>query len=95
MSQLSDIEIAQQCKPRHITEIAKKAHIDEKYIEQYGNYKAKIDPQLLKETDRKKRQAHTCYRYNPHPRRRGQDNDNNRSGRRSRPSGQGCYGCAA
>ena len=53
MSQLSDIEIAQQCKPRHITEIAKKAHIDEKYIEQYGNYKAKIDPQLLKETDRK------------------------------------------
>lgn len=53
MSQLSDIEIAQQCKPRHITEIAKKAHIDEKYIEQYGNYKATIDPQLLKETDRK------------------------------------------
>ncbi len=53
MSQLSDIEIAQQCKPRQITEIAKKAHIDEKYIEQYGNYKAKIDPQLLKETDRK------------------------------------------
>lgn len=53
MSQLSDIEIAQQCKPRHITEIAKKALIDEKYIEQYGNYKAKIDPQLLKETDRK------------------------------------------
>ncbi len=52
MSQLSDIEIAQQCKPKHITEIAKKAHIDEKYIEQYGNYKAKIDPQLLKETDR-------------------------------------------
>ena len=53
MSQLSDIEIAQQCKPRHITEIAKKAHIDEKYREQYGNYKANIDPQLLKETDRK------------------------------------------
>ena len=53
MSPLSDIEIAQQCKPRHIKEIAKKAHIDEKYIEQYGNYKAKIDPQLLKETDRK------------------------------------------
>lgn len=53
MSPLSDIEITQQCKPRHIKEIAKKAHIDEKYIEQYGNYKAKIDPQLLKETDRK------------------------------------------
>ena len=36
MSQLSDIEIAQQCEPRHITEIAKKAHIDEKYIDEDG-----------------------------------------------------------
>ena len=52
MAYLSDIEIAQQCKMQPITEIAKKAHIDEKYIEQYGKYKAKIDPALLKETDR-------------------------------------------
>ena len=52
MAYLSDIEIAQQCKMQPITEIAKKAHIDEKYIEQYGKYKAKIDPMLLKETDR-------------------------------------------
>ncbi len=52
MAYLSDIEIAQGCKMQHITEIAKKAHVDEKYIEQYGNYKAKIDPALLKETDR-------------------------------------------
>ncbi len=35
-----------------ITEIAKNAHVDEKYIEQYGRYKAKIDPALLNETSR-------------------------------------------
>ncbi len=49
---LTDIEIAQACEMRPIMEIAKKAHIDEKYIEQYGRYKAKVDPALLKETDR-------------------------------------------
>lgn len=53
MAYLSDIEIAQQCKMKHITEIAKAANVDEKYIEQYGNYKAKIDLALLDETDRK------------------------------------------
>ena len=53
MNYLSDIEIAQQCKMQPITEIAKKAHVDEKYIEQYGRYKAKIDPSLLRETTRK------------------------------------------
>lgn len=52
MAYLSDIEIAQQCKMKPITEIASLAHVDEKYIEQYGKYKAKIDPALLKETDR-------------------------------------------
>ncbi len=53
MAVLSDIEIAQACRPEHIKEIAKRAHIDERYIEQYGNYKAKIDLSLLKETARK------------------------------------------
>ncbi len=53
MAYLTDIEIAQQCKMKPITEIAAKAHVDEKYIEQYGRYKAKIDPALLKETDKK------------------------------------------
>ena len=37
---------------RPITEIAAAAHVDEKYIEQYGKYKAKIDLKLLEETDR-------------------------------------------
>ena len=53
MAYLSDIELAQQCKMKPIAEIAKKAHVDEKYVEQYGRYKAKIDPALLKETTRK------------------------------------------
>ena len=35
-----------------IGEIARRAHVDEKYLEQYGRYKAKIDPALLKETKR-------------------------------------------
>ncbi|MBQ3088672.1 MAG: formate--tetrahydrofolate ligase [Clostridia bacterium] len=48
----SDIEIAQECIMQPITEIAKTANVDEKYIEQYGRYKAKIDPALLNETDR-------------------------------------------
>ena len=50
MAYLSDIEIAQACEMRPITEIAKVAQVDEKYIEQYGKYKAKIDLSLLKET---------------------------------------------
>ena len=54
MAFLSDIEIAQQCKMKHITEIAKKAEVDEKYIEQYGNYKAKIDLSLLNDSKDKK-----------------------------------------
>ncbi len=53
MAYLSDIEIAQQCKMQPITEIAKTAKVDEKYIEQYGKYKAKIDLSLLNDTDRK------------------------------------------
>ena len=52
MAYLSDIEIAQSCKMQHIRDIAKRASVDEKYVEQYGNYKAKIDLALLNE-DRK------------------------------------------
>ena len=48
----SDIEIAQECTMQPITEIAAKAGIDDKYLEQYGKYKAKIDYNLLKETDK-------------------------------------------
>lgn len=40
---LSDIEIANSCEMRPVGEIAKAAGIEEKYVEQYGKYKAKID----------------------------------------------------
>ncbi len=53
MAYLSDIEIAQQCEMKHITEIAKKLDISDDYIEQYGKYKAKIDYSLLKDSGRK------------------------------------------
>jgi len=48
MAYLSDIEIAQQCKMQPIGEIAKKAHLSEDDIEQYGKYKAKVDLSVLK-----------------------------------------------
>ena len=51
MKILSDIEIAQACKLRHITEIAKTSGIDDKYLELYGNHKAKIDYNILRETE--------------------------------------------
>ena len=52
MAYLSDIEIAQQCKLRPITEIAKTAGVDDRYLEQYGKYKAKIDLSIMKESNR-------------------------------------------
>ncbi len=53
MAYLSDIEIAQGCKMQPITEIAEKAGIPKEYLEQYGNYKAKIDISLLNDSKKK------------------------------------------
>lgn len=39
----SDIEIAQAAQPQRITEVADALGIDERYVEQYGSLKAKID----------------------------------------------------
>ena len=50
---MTDIEIAQSVQMKPITEIAETAGIDAKYLEQYGNYKAKVDLSLLKESDKK------------------------------------------
>ena len=50
----SDIEIAQEASPKKITEIAASLGIDDRYIEQYGNYKAKIDYNFLKDNADKK-----------------------------------------
>ena len=45
----SDIQIAQETKMKNIVEIAETAGIDDKYIETYGQYKAKIDYKLLED----------------------------------------------
>ena len=44
----TDIEIARDCEMKNITDIAKSCGIDEKYVECYGKYKAKIDLDYLK-----------------------------------------------
>ena len=49
MEWLSDIEIAQRCQMKKISQIAEIAGVDEKYWEPYGNYKAKIDNALLRD----------------------------------------------
>ena len=48
---LTDIEIAQATTPEKIGAIAAKAGVDEKYLELYGNYKAKVDYNLLREEE--------------------------------------------
>ena len=51
----SDIEIAQEAKPQDIREIAKKLGLTEDDLELYGKYKAKIDYNLLKKDNGKKK----------------------------------------
>ena len=53
MKILSDIEISQSKKPLSIMEIAKKIHVPEEYLEQYGKYKAKIDNNYLNQLTNK------------------------------------------
>jgi formate--tetrahydrofolate ligase len=49
----TDIEIAQEATPLKITQVAANCGIPEEYIEQYGNYKAKIDYKFLKDNQDK------------------------------------------
>ena len=63
----SDIEIAQSTKMKNILEITKEAGIDESYVEQYGNYKAKIDLSLLNDSDRKDGKLILVTAINPTP----------------------------
>ena len=49
---MTDIEIAQQCRMRPITEIAALAGVEEQYLECYGRYKAKVDYRLLRDSKR-------------------------------------------
>lgn len=54
MANLSDIEIAQACKMDNVQTVAERAGIDERYVEQYGRYKAKIDLSYLADKADKK-----------------------------------------
>ena len=67
MEMRSDIEIAQQTTLLPITEIAKAAGIDEKYLEQYGRNKAKIDLAFLRETQRENGKLILVTAINPTP----------------------------
>ena len=64
---LTDIEIAQACQPRPIKEIAEKAGVPESYLEQYGNYKAKVDYNLLRDQDHKPGKLILVTAINPTP----------------------------
>jgi len=64
---MTDIEIAQAANPLKIGEIAQAAGVDEKYLEQYGNYKAKVDYSLLKETEGKDGKLILVTAINPTP----------------------------
>ena len=67
MSFKSDIEIAQETPMLHITEIAKAAGVDAKYLEQYGNYKAKVDYNILNETEKREGKLILVTAINPTP----------------------------
>ncbi|MBR0535318.1 MAG: formate--tetrahydrofolate ligase [Clostridia bacterium] len=51
MAYLTDIEIAQSCEMKPISEIAAKAGIGDEFLEPYGRYKAKVDLSYLKTRD--------------------------------------------
>ena len=63
----SDIEIAQSVEMKPICEIAKTAGVDDKYLEQYGKYKAKIDLSILNELERKDGKLILVTAINPTP----------------------------
>ena len=63
----TDIEIAQECTMEPITEVAERAGIPEEYLEQYGKYKAKIDYNFLKKSDKKDGKLILVTAINPTP----------------------------
>ena len=63
----SDIEIAQEATPQDIREIAKKLNLTEDDIELYGKYKAKVDYNLLQNSNHKKSKLILTTAINPTP----------------------------
>ena len=64
---MSDIEIAQNTEMKNINEIAMESGIDKKYLDQYGNYKAKIDLSLLDDLNKKDGKLILVTAINPTP----------------------------
>lgn len=63
---LSDIEIAQGCQMRPITEVAAAAGLDADDLELYGKYKAKLSADVWDQGEGQgKRQAGPRYRHQP------------------------------
>ena len=68
MAWKTDIEIAQETVPEKITQIAERTGIGEEYLELYGNYKAKVGYQLMKDLkDRKDGKLILVTAINPTP----------------------------
>lgn len=63
----SDIEIAQSTKMLNVYDIAKDAGIDEKYLEPYGKYKAKIDLSIFNNINKKQGKLILVTAINPTP----------------------------
>ena len=63
----TDIEIAQEAVMHPIAEVARAAGVNENYLEPYGKYKAKVDYNLLRETDRKDGKLILVTAINPTP----------------------------
>ena len=78
---LSDIEIAQSVTPEHISAIAERAGVPEKYLEMYGSYKAKVDYNLLLDEKHESGKLILVTAINPTPAGEGNHHDG-RSGRR-------------
>ena len=64
---MTDIEIARSIKMLEISEIAKKIGIGDKYLENYGKYKAKIDLGILNELNKKEGKLILVTSINPTP----------------------------
>jgi formate--tetrahydrofolate ligase len=78
----SDIEIAQEAQMQPISEIAEKIGIPDRYVENYGKYKAKIDYRYYNEELKKPsgRKADPCDSDQPDACGRGKDDDHDRRG---------------
>lgn len=80
---LTDIEIAQACAPKRISEIAEKVDVPDEYLEMYGKYKAKVDYNLLKDQPHEPGKLVSVTVIDPTPAGEGKTTGDGRLGRRA------------